>query len=136
MISALDVSASALVAQRTRMNVIANNVANATTTRNERGELSPFQAKYVTFLADESFGGPDGVAGVKVGSVVTDNKEPRLKYQPYHPDARDDGYVAYPNINLMEQMVDAIEASRAYEANIGVIEVTKNLARETLRIVE
>lgn len=72
---------------------------------------------------------------VEVSSVVVDDTEPRMKYQPHHPDANQDGYVAYPNINLMEQMVDSIEASRAYEANLGVIEVTKSLARETLNIV-
>jgi flagellar basal-body rod protein FlgC len=136
MLSALDISSSALVAQRQRMTAISNNLANISTTHNEAGESKPYQARYVIFQTDESLrGGP----GVKVSSVETANAEPRWKYQPGHPDAAKDGphqgYVAYPNINMMTEFTDAIEATRAYEANVGVIEATKDLMQHALRIL-
>ena len=139
MISALDISTSALVAQRERMNAIASNLANMSTTRNENGELAPFQARFVTFQTDESLSTPQGATGVKVSSVETEKVEPLYKYMPSHPHAIKDGkwqgFVAYPNINMTAQMVDALEATRAYEANIGVMEITKNLGQQTLRIL-
>lgn len=139
MLSALDASTSALVAQRHRLTAIANNIANLNTTRNEAGELQPYQARYVTFQTDESKRGPLGAAGVKVHSVEVSPAEPLWKFQPGHPDAITDGpragYVAYPNINLMEEFTDALTASRAYEANIGVIEVTKDMTLQTLKIL-
>ena len=136
MLSSLDISSSALVAQRLRMTAISNNLANLSTTHNEAGESKPYQPRYVVFQTDESLkGGP----GVKVSSVETANVEPRWKYQPGHPDAAKDGphqgYVAYPNINMMTEFTDAIEATRAYEANVGVIEATKDLMQHTLRIL-
>jgi flagellar basal-body rod protein FlgC len=73
--------------------------------------------------------------GVEVSSVETEDVAPRLKYQPNHPDADERGMVAYPNVNMTQEFVDALEATRAYEANIGVIEVTKNLNQQTLRIL-
>ena len=80
-----------------------------------------------------------GATGVKVASVETETVEPNYKYQPGHPMAIQDGpregYVAYPNVNMTREFVDALEASRAYEANIGVMEVTKNLGQQTLRII-
>ncbi|HEX4148311.1 MAG TPA: flagellar basal body rod C-terminal domain-containing protein, partial [Pirellulales bacterium] len=106
------------------------------TTHNEAGESKPYQPRYVVFQTDESLrGGP----GVKVSSVETANVEPRWKYQPGHPDAAKEGprqgYVAYPNINMMTEFTDAVEATRAYEANVGVIEATKDLMQHTLRIL-
>ena len=139
MISAMDISTSALVAQRARMNAIASNIANMSTTRNEKGELQPFQARYVTFEVDDELMTSQGAAGVKVGSVGTENIEPLRKYQPNHPHAIQDGkwkgYVAYPNVNMTAQFVDALEATRSYEANVGVIEVSKGMAQQTLRIL-
>ena len=139
MISALDISTSALVAQRTRLNTIAGNLANMTTIRNENGEIAPYQARFVVFQTDQEMSTSGGAAGVKVKSVQTDTVEPEYRYQPGHPYAIKEGkwkgYVAYPRINQTEQFVNALEATRAYEANVGVIEVTKNMGQQTLRIL-
>src|SRR5687768_2911347 len=129
MITAMDISTSALVAQRTRLNAIASNMANMSTTRNEDGEVEPYQARFVVFQEDKNLKMASGATGVKVASVETETVEPNYKYQPGHPMAIQDGphkgYVAYPNVNMTREFVDALEASRAYEANIGVMEVTK-----------
>ena len=139
MFSALDISTSALVAQRVRLNAISSNLANVTTTRSETGELQPFQPRFVVFRTDDTVRSPEGAVGVQVSSVETAATEPRWKYQPGHPDAIAEGprrgWVAYPDVNLVEQSVDALEATRAYEANVGVIEITKNLTQTTLRIL-
>jgi flagellar basal-body rod protein FlgC len=139
MINALDISTSALVAQRTRLNAITGNIANVSTTRNEQGETIPYQSRTVVFEVDEATATYDGGIGVRVSSVETEDKEPLWRYQPGHPDAQKSGekkgYVAYPNINLINEMVDATEATRAYEANIGIIEVSKGMTAQTLRIV-
>jgi flagellar basal-body rod protein FlgC len=139
MISALDISTSALVAQRTRLNAIASNMANMSTTRDENGNLAPYQGRFVLFQTDEDLKTPHGANGVKVSSVETETVEPMYKYQPDHPHAIKNGkwkgYVAYPKIDMVAQFVDALEATRAYEANIGVMEVSKNLGQQTLRIL-
>ena len=138
MIPALDISTSGLVAQRMRMNVISSNIANASTTHNEAGEVAPYQPRFVVFEADQSIG-TNGAAGVKVRSVETDPVEPRLKYEPGNPDAikqgPNQGYVAYPNVNMMTEFTDALEASRAYEANLGAMDITKDIERQTLKII-
>ena len=139
MFSALDISSSALVAQRTRMTAIASNLANMTTPLGEDGEGEPYRPRFVIFQTDTSVG-RNGAAGVRVSSVETDeNSEPIWKFQPGHPLAKKNGphagQVAYPNINMMTEMTDALEASRAYEANLGAMEITKDLAQQTLRIL-
>ncbi len=139
MITAMDISTSALVAQRTRLNAIASNIANMSTTRNENGDVEPYQSRFIVFQEDKEMKMASGATGVKVASVEMDTVEPNYKYQPGHPMAIKDGdhkgYVAYPNINMTREFVDAMEASRAYEANIGVMEVTKNIGQQTLRII-
>jgi flagellar basal-body rod protein FlgC len=135
MLNILDVSTSGLVAQRARLNAISGNIANMSTTHNEKGEPVPYQPKFVVFKTDETVAPGSGAPGVKIESVNQANMPPRLKYMPNHPDANAQGYVAYPNIDMTTQFVDALEASRAYEANIGVMEITKNLAKESLRII-
>lgn len=139
MFSALDVSTSALVAQRTRLNTISGNIANMSSLRNEKGEAQPYQARFPVFQTDEAMQGPDGMAGVKVSAIEVEQAEPNYRYQPEHPlavkEGKWKGYVAYPNINLNEQFVDALESTRAYEANLGVMEVTKNIARQSLSIL-
>src|SRR3990172_5201624 len=135
MLSALDVSTSALVAQRVRLDAISSNIANMSTTRNERGEPEPYQPRYVTFQTDTELTTPGGGSGVKVGSVEYSNEPPRMKYEPGHPDADAQGYVHYPAVDMTMEFVDALEASRAYEANVGVIEVTKDMSQNTLRII-
>jgi flagellar basal-body rod protein FlgC len=139
MLSALDISTSGLVAQRLRMTAISNNLANISTTHNEAGEAQPYRPRFVVFQTDDQLQSPLGAAGVKVQSVEQSEAEPRWRYQPGHPDAvkegEHEGYVAYPNINLMTEFTDALEATRSYEANVGVIEVTKDLFQQTLRIL-
>ena len=135
MYSAFDISTSGLVAQRARLNAISGNIANVSTTHDEDGHRVPYQPRFVVFETDEGLSTSDGAAGVRVASVETTNLQPLLKYEPGHPDADADGNVAYPNINLTHEFVNALEATRSYEANIGVMEVTKDLAQQTLRIV-
>ena len=138
MISSLDVSTSALVANRVRMNVISQNLANISTTHNEAGEAAPFQKRYVVLQSDDGIGG-HGSAGVKVASVEIDNAEPRYVWDPTHPDAikqgPHQGHVAYPNIDMMVEFTDALTVARAYEANLGAMEISKDLAQQTLRIL-
>ncbi len=138
MFSSLDVSTSGLAAQRVRMNAISGNLANISTTHNEEGERIPYQPRYVIFQTDDSVGS-SGASGVRVESVQTENLEPLYKYEPDHPDAIQEGewagYVAYPNVNMMTEYTDAMEAARAYEANLGAIEIAKDLANQTLRII-
>ena len=139
MFSALDVSTSALVAQRVRLNAVASNLANISSTRNENGELEPYRGRFVVFQTDDDHETSQGAVGVKVASVETETVEPHYRYEPDHPHAikqgKWKGYVAYPSINMTAEFVDALEATRAYEANIGVIEVTKNMGQQTLRIL-
>ena len=135
MFTAFDVSTSALVAQRTRLNAISSNIANISTTRNEAGEPEPYVPRYVVFQTDDGVKTSGGGSGVKVGSVEYADVPPLMKWEPNHPDADENGYVAYPNVNMTVEFVDALEATRAYEANIGVIEVTKNMSEHTLRII-
>lgn len=138
MFSALDVSTSGLTAQRVRMNVISSNLANLSTTHNEAGEADPYRERFVIFQTDETLGS-SGEAGVRVSSVEISDVDPRYKYEPFHPDAIQEGpmrgYVAYPNINMTTQFTDALEAARAYEANLGSIEISKDLYSQTLRIL-
>ena len=139
MYSSLDVSTSGLVAQRMRLDAISSNMANLTTTHNEAGEAQAYQPKFVVFAPDEQVQAMTGAPGVKVTSVETAQVEPRWRYQPGHPDAVKEGerkgWVAYPNIDMTTETVDAMEATRAYEANVGVIEATKSMAAQTLRIL-
>ena len=139
MISALDISTSALVAQRVRLNAISSNLANMSSIRDENGDVKPYQARYVVFQTDDQLQTSHGAAGVKVSAVETENVEPRYRYQPSHPlaikDGKWKGHVAYPSINMTQEFVDALEATRSYEANIGVMEVSKNLGQQTLRIL-
>lgn len=139
MFPSLDISTSGLAAQRIRMNTISSNLANISTTQNEAGEPSPYQPKYPVFETDESVGA-GGAAGVRVAAVRTDETvQPRWKYQPGHPDAIKEGprqgWVAYPGVNMMIQFTDALEAARAYEANLGTMEISKDMLGQTLKIL-
>jgi flagellar basal-body rod protein FlgC len=135
MFTSLDVSTSGLVAQRARLNAISSNIANMSTTRNELGEPEPYKPRHVTFETDASLTTPGGGAGVKISSVEQSNAPPEMKYEPGHPDADERGFVRYPAVNMTMEFVDAMEATRSYEANVGVIEVTKNMSEQTLRII-
>jgi flagellar basal-body rod protein FlgC len=122
-----------------RLNAISSNLANMSSVRNEKGDISPYQARYVVFQPDENMKTAYGAHGVKVASVETETVEPNYRYEPSNPLAIKEGkwkdYVAYPRINMTAEFVDAIEATRAYEANIGVMEITKSMSQQTLRIL-
>lgn len=133
--SSLDISTSALVAQRARLDAISSNLANMSSTRNERGESVPYRPRTVTFQTDTSIQTSGGGNGVKIGSIEESIAQPDLRYQPDHPDANAEGNVAYPNIDMTTEFVNALDATRAYEANIGVMEVSKDLGRQTLQII-
>jgi flagellar basal-body rod protein FlgC len=140
MFPALDISTSALVAQRVRLDAISGNLANLSSMqRNEKGEMQPYQARYVVFQTDDQIQTKDGAVGVKVASIETEQVEPNYRWQPEHPFAIQDGpkkgYVAYPQVNMTAEMVDALVATRAYEANLGVMELSKNMAQQSLRIL-
>jgi flagellar basal-body rod protein FlgC len=129
--SALKVSAQGMTAQRARLNVTSSNIANIQTTRSADG--GPYRRQDPVFRTVDM---GDGVAGVEVESIESDQNEPRNVYDPGHPDANADGYVAMPNINLVEEMVNMITAQRAYEANASVVDTTKKMARSALGIGE
>jgi flagellar basal-body rod protein FlgC len=140
MISALDISTSGLVAQRIRLDTVSSNLANLNSlSRDERGNIQPYQARYVIFQTDEALETRQGAVGVKVASVETEQVEPLYRWQPEHPYAIKEGpkrgYVAYPRINMTAEMVDALIATRAYEANLGAMELSKNMAQQSLRIL-
>ena len=138
---AMRVSSSGLTAQRMRMNTISSNIANINTTRTPEG--GPYRRKDVVFESmpeQRSFGEvlsttpQTEVQRVQVTDVHVDRKAPLLKYEPDHPDADPNGYVAYPNINLMEEMTNMIQATRAYEANVSAMQATKDMAMSALNI--
>lgn len=145
-LSGMDISASGLTAQRLRMDVISENIANIDTTRTENG--TPYRRKYVTFeeregsFADElrragSRGGQTQAAsgGVRVLQVGEDTDTPgKLVYDPTHPDANEEGYVELPNVDLAQEMVDMLSAYRSYEANITAFNAYKDMALKTLEI--
>ncbi len=128
---ALQVSASGLSAQRTRLDATASNIANIQTTRGPDG--GPFRRLDPVF---SSVNMGEGVSGVAVTEVAQDQADPRLVYDPGHPDANDEGYVAMPNINLVEEMVNMVTAQRAYDANASAIDVAKKMARSAIAIGE
>lgn len=137
MLRAIDISTSGLIAQRHRMDTIAGNIANVNTTRNADGKPGPFQRRFVTFRADDKEGRLDGKpVGVRYQIEIDSNSPPRRVHQPGHPDADRDGYVSYPNVNIVTEFVNALEASRAYEANLSALEMTKQMANLSLQILQ
>ena len=130
----MDVSASGLISQRIRMTAIASNLANITSTRNENGELKPYDPRHVKFQTDNSIG-PNGSAGVIVREIARDDLPPERKYSPDHPDADEQGFINLPRINLVTEFTDAIESGRSYEANLGAMDITKSMANQSLRII-
>ncbi|WP_298272644.1 flagellar basal body rod protein FlgC [Geobacter sp.] len=139
--SAMQISSSALSAERTRMNLISSNLANANSTKTAEG--GPYKRKDAVFAATqvgETFrsafdrmrrGAPEGV---EVTQIIEDQNPPRLQYDPTHPDANAQGYVALPNVNVVEEMADMIAATRAYEANVTAVQAAKSMAMKTLEI--
>ncbi len=141
----IDTSASGLTAERLRMDVISNNIANANTTRTENG--GAYHRRYVVFSPRErhaesfeenlrkAIGSNQKIGeGVRAVSIVEDTEQGPLFYDPGHPDANEDGYVEKPNVNIVTEMVDMITAHRAYEANSTAINAAKAMALKTLEI--
>jgi flagellar basal-body rod protein FlgC len=141
LITAMDIGASGLSAQRKRLEVLVSNLVNANTTGPAGTE--PYRRKDVVFVAtapESSFGGAlsdamGGVSKVEVAEVITDQSAPIRRYEPGHPHADKDGYVTYPNINPMEEMVNMMSATRSYEANLQAINAAKEMAIKTLDII-
>ncbi len=137
--SSIAVSASGMAAQRARTEVLVENLANSETTRTPEG--GPYRRKDVVFSEDASIGsfsseldsalGP-ALSGVTVSEIGIDDSAPEMRYQPGHPDAGKDGYVAYPKINPAEDMVDLLGASRGYEANVAAISAVKDMINKSL----
>jgi len=126
------VSASALEAQRQRMNVIASNMANVHSTRTDEG--GPYRRKDVLFSAETVQSDSDTLTGVRIVDVVADSTPFRTVYDPGHPDADKDGYVSMPNINIIEEMVNMMMASRAYEASVSAFNMSKAMFLKTLEL--
>ena len=133
LISGIATTAGALTAQKIRLDIVAQNIANAQTTRTPEG--GPYKRKVISFQ-NELVKHAGGVALQTVNiSSITDDKSPgQAVYNPQHPDAGPDGTVVMPNVNLAFEMVDLITASRAYEANLSVVKNAKQLAMKTLQI--
>jgi flagellar basal-body rod protein FlgC len=129
------VTASGLTAQRVRLQAISSNMANARSTRTEGG--GPYRRKLTVFEAQEhGFGNAleQAMSKVQVTEVVESDEPPILHFDPGHPDADAEGYVAYPNVNILEEMVDMMQTSRVYEANTNVVRTTRQLADSALQI--
>ena len=133
LITGIDVTADALEAQKTRLDIVAQNIANAQTTRTDKG--GPYQRQVVSFATELLRRSDDtSVQTVKVASITPDPTPGQQVYNPQHPDAGPDGMVTMPNVNLAYEMVDLITASRAYEANLSFAKNARNLAMKTLEI--
>ncbi len=141
-LSSMDISASGLTAQRLRMDVISENVANIDVTRNAEGQ--PYRRRYVLFqekgaprfsdTLNTSIKGSAG-AGVRVTGIYDDTETPfKLEYDPAHADADEFGYVRKPNVDIAKEMVDYMSATRSYEANITILNGTKSMAMSALQI--
>jgi flagellar basal-body rod protein FlgC len=137
--SVLSVSASGMQAQRTRAEVLAENLANAETTRTPEG--GPYRRKDAIFASDSvsspfssAFDAAVGaeLTGVRISEVITDKREPEQRYLPDHPDADESGYVSFPKLNPAEEMVDLMGAARNYEANVAAVSAVKDMIHRSL----
>ncbi len=160
-LNSFDISGYGLSAQRARVNVISSNIANAQTTRTEEG--GPYRRREVMFKAidfntvfnqelmkgtsDKGYSDPldEGdfnkkvnppIMSVIVDKIIRDDKEPMMKFEPGHPDANAEGYVAYPNINPVIEMADLIEATRSYQANVAAFQSVKSMAQSAMSIIQ
>ena len=130
--SIFDIAGSAMAAQSQRMNVTASNLANAESVAGPGGE--PYKAKQVVFETAAQASG--SVGGVRVAQIIEDTTAPRLEYSPGHPLADEQGYVAMPNVEPVHEMVNMISASRSYQANVEVLNTSKQLMLKTLTLGE
>ncbi|PTX90894.1 flagellar basal body rod protein FlgC [Opitutus sp. ER46] len=135
LIAAVDITSGALNAQKTRLDIVAQNIANAQTTRTLAG--GPYQRQVVSFeseLVRQTGSGGAGLQSVRVSGITPDRTPGQQVYNPQHPDAGPDGMVTMPNVNLSYEMVDLITASRAYEANLAVVKNARQMAVKALQI--
>ncbi len=139
LLSALSISASGMSAQRQRTELLVENLANSDTTRTPEG--GPYRRKDAVFVSDPAAGDFSSMfesemggsnTGVRVSEVVTDQRDPEMRYLPGHPDANKDGYVAYPRMNPAEDMVDLLGASRGYQANVSAVSAVKDMIQRSL----
>lgn len=160
-LSSFDISGYGLSAQRVRINTISSNIANANTTRTDEG--GPYRRREVIFRAfdfykvlNEKLGKDNqqlryedplnegdlgkepkpAIMSVYIPKIVRDDREPLMKYDPNHPDANSEGYVAYPNVNPVVEMADLIEATRAYQANVAAFQSAKNMASNAITMFQ
>lgn len=133
MFGALNTSTSALVAQRTRMETIAANMANANSIYDAQGNYAPYRRRIPVFAAGDPSTGSD--RGVHVQKIMLDDAPLRKVLEPGNPHADSEGYVYYPNIDSTVEKISALEASRAYEANITAAEATKSMMQASLRLL-
>ena len=135
-LGSFDISASGMSAQRVRMDIAAENIANTDTTRTESG--GPYRRKNVLLesYSDTSFaqGITSRHAGVRVSGIVEDDREAKKVYDPDHPDADADGYVTMPNVDVLKETVDSMSATRSYEANVTALNAIKLMAQKALEI--
>ena len=134
MFTGLRISASGLTAERLRMDVISNNIANANSTRTPEG--GPYQRQRVVFssMAARTYG--ESGSGVAAVSIQTDERPGNVVHEPDHPDADEAGYVTYPNVDIATEMVDMISASRAYQANVVAMQAAKSVVSHALEIIK
>lgn len=139
--SAMDISASGMTAQRTRLDIISQNIANVNSTRDADGNVYRrksviFEEKnYVSFSDTLTNATGNLGKGVKISRIFEDTEtDCRMVYDPSHPDANEDGYVTYPNVNTVTEMTDMIDASRSYEANVTAFNASKNMQLKALDI--
>lgn len=134
-ISVFDITASGLAAEHTRMEVIANNIANANATRDANGE--PYRRQQVIFSTayDEAVSASKQVAGVEVTGIQPDMSDFQQVYDPAHPDADEEGFLQLPNVQLSKELVDLVTASRGYEANLKVMRSFQSMANSALELL-
>ncbi len=133
------IAASAMQAQKTRLNITSSNLANVETTSTPEGgpykrKSVYFESKPITFANQLHSSLNSGISGVRVAKILEDESPPLKIYNPAHPDAGDDGYVAMPNINVLKEMTDMSSATRSYEANTTAIKSAKRMAMKALEI--
>ena len=139
LLTAIAVSATGLTAQRKRLEVLVSNLANANTIQPEG--MEPYRRKDVVFTSvspSRPFSAEfqDAVQGVEISGIVTDRRDPDKRYEPEHPNADSEGYVYYPNVNPMEELVNVLSATRSYEANLQAVSSAKEMAMKTLEILQ
>ena len=131
----MEIAGSSLTAHRLWLDTISSNLANINTTRTKVG--GPYKRKVPVFaeMLDNTIGGYHDIGGVRVLDITEDQGAPRMVYQPDHPDANAEGYVAYPNVNLVREMTDMLVASRAYEANLSVVTTGRDMWNGALEVM-